>query len=1070
MANGLAVPVIIDIQQQGNLTSILSDVKTSVAGIFGELQKASTATQSATDNSAQALANMVDGLRTGVDMLNKFKGLVGGISDGATSAFVSTESVLADLNVVLGRTGKMLFQEGTTAFEQLTKVEKARSKELKSEFDIIRGEMDRLAQTTEFTYVQIGSLFTTLKQQGLTTQQILSQTGGKSILSQTLALSSASRGAVSLNDAAEAMYLSATSLGGGFDTVASNADRFLRLINNAKVGFGDLKVAMEAMGGIGKTVFSTSTPAELLTVIGALKNAGRSAATAGNDIVGFGRSLFNLRAGYLAYRDKQRAIMKMGGRRDVMFNDPALEGVSYFLNRTSTGKASVRKQKTNKLFALEGLGLSEYDFEYSQQEIDQKIEALGASATQEQIAALQSKVGKFRSILDIYTSLNTKLAAASKTEKEFRAFIDSLNVELPDKSRLTIPPGKFGSMTEAQRLAMLYKGIGTIQSLQVFSAMRQLEENKGNLNDFAALIDAMESDVANAQQAILNTTWGATELLNSAYFALNQQLGEVTGNFNRLSIEIETSFVQALLGGLSGSEEFRKGLGDMLVVSKLLLGVLAGGGGLLVAMFGFSQLLTSVRSAFGGVSVFTAIGAQLSAVLPYLASFAIAVGVILLAISAMRRASEMLDNFLGTVDDLNAIDVSFFRDILPILFGKDANDGIGDLLSKVGDSWIEIAILFRSGYLYLRDIIGGITEGIALVYSIVLGAFKVIGWFAKMLIVVLVDLGLAIGVLSTSTTEWAQGYTGLTQLLSGAVGVLIGAFTLVKGWALLSAAATGIWTIVTVIASGVMTGLATVIGKTATNAIRAYVGSLFSMIWMTNATTIAGLGMMAGIGALAVGIIGTIWTVHALINAFKRLIAAESGFSFGVAIASILILGALLGVFIKMLVVGMVAMGGFGAATWFATAPLMTVVAVVGLIVLGLALLGYALYRVGKYFKWWGNSATEGATEATSALDDIKTKMGELPSIGNLMPQGMSMPSMPTMPNLSGATAMSGVDMTALNAFEGTAPLNTLPSAKAPITINITHTTNVDKLDSKTARMIGEQLAPVIVEHIRANA
>lgn len=301
----------------------------------------------------QAVANLVNGINKANNVVEQFKSGFDRLHASTSGAFRESSSAMTSVNIVLGRTGMLnakLASQQMANLRQLngtvkgtTNTFQVHATNLAKDYELIESKVAKLAKTTQFSYVEIANMFAQLKQAGLTTNAIINplQNAKASILEATLALSAASRGQLSLAESGRLLVLSANSVGGGLGEVANNASRMLRLINNADIGFKDLKISMEGLAGAGANLFPSSKPSEILGILGALTTAGRSPAFAAQDIVGMGRAMNNLISTIMVYEDKQL------GSRSAFAK----------VNKVGDLKDRVGTRMSMKLFALEELGL-----------------------------------------------------------------------------------------------------------------------------------------------------------------------------------------------------------------------------------------------------------------------------------------------------------------------------------------------------------------------------------------------------------------------------------------------------------------------------------------------------------------------------------------------------------------------------------------------------------------------------------------------------------------------------------------------------------------------------------------
>jgi len=520
------------------ITIAVNDAQATKAllNIQGSLDDLTKKQQQNNQNNQQAVANLVDGLSFVKTAMDNLIGAVSRFGEATRIAFVEAETALTNINITIGRTGNMMNELTAPKGKQ----DLARS--LGSEFEAIEGKVAELARNTEFSYTEIANLFRTLKQSGLDTATVMNKMNigtkknpvfnDKSILEATLAFTSASRGALSLDEAAKTLILSSNSLNTGLGGIEKNADRMIRMVNNADVAFGDLSIMMESLSGAGKALFSNSGPEQIITLLAALKTAGKSPAQAGQYLVGFGRSLNNLMADFL----KQEEYLR--GKE------------SYFARKKKKGGFGAPQQRRAvKMFALARLGLTQDTF-------------------------LDKQTGQLRPLLTIMKKLRE---AAQKVTVDKDAF--------KDLTGRSIDPSR--TLGQAEALALIYKSLGTQEATQLVQATEMLEQRlkqsgkkKNSMFDFARNIDKTSRDALRAQETALSDNRGATKLLESALFSLNQQVGSVTGRFDTFQKVVSKNVVSAFDSLLRKSEGFTGMIGTMIIGLKVLayiLGAAAGG-------------------------------------------------------------------------------------------------------------------------------------------------------------------------------------------------------------------------------------------------------------------------------------------------------------------------------------------------------------------------------------------------------------------------------------------------------------------------------------------------------------
>lgn len=215
----------------------------------------------------QAVASATTGLshmyRYGVSAL---RGIGAALTDITADSASRLDTTMANLDIVLGRIGS-----NTTA-------------EVERSYQAAMGRIRELAMSTQFTMEDVGDSFTRLFQAGFAASDAIGT------LDDVLAFSTASAGAVALEDSASLAALSVTALGSSVEDIGENFAQMLRATQETRLQVQDFATLFQSMQTSSAT-FSASTTQDLLAVVGAQRQMGRSVAQSGNDLANTARSM-----------------------------------------------------------------------------------------------------------------------------------------------------------------------------------------------------------------------------------------------------------------------------------------------------------------------------------------------------------------------------------------------------------------------------------------------------------------------------------------------------------------------------------------------------------------------------------------------------------------------------------------------------------------------------------------------------------------------------------------------------------------------------------------------------------
>lgn len=195
---------------------------------------------------------------------NASRSMIRGIMS-AQQASDSYEASLSRVRIVMGMTGDNI-----------------NAPQLVEEYASIRTEIERIAAATEFSLDETAQAFTYLKQTGRSAQEAINLTPS------IMALSSASGQLLTLTDSARIAQLSITALNSSAEELPDTMDQIVRAVQRSPLEFRDIPQMLASMGGVG-AIFRNTDASEFLAIGGMLKQVGRSAAQAGQDMQIFGR-------------------------------------------------------------------------------------------------------------------------------------------------------------------------------------------------------------------------------------------------------------------------------------------------------------------------------------------------------------------------------------------------------------------------------------------------------------------------------------------------------------------------------------------------------------------------------------------------------------------------------------------------------------------------------------------------------------------------------------------------------------------------------------------------------------
>lgn len=192
---------------------------------------------------------------------------LGSVLTSVTADSASTlDTTMAGMDIVLGRIGNN------------------HSREIEDRYQQAMGRVRELAMSTQFTMEQVGDSFTRLFQAGFNAEEAIGT------LDSVLGFSTASMGAVGLEEAATLAALSVTALGSSIDHIKDNFGQMLRATQETRLQVGDFSQLFQSMQTSSAT-FSASATQDLLAVVGAQRQMGRSVAQSGNDLANTARSM-----------------------------------------------------------------------------------------------------------------------------------------------------------------------------------------------------------------------------------------------------------------------------------------------------------------------------------------------------------------------------------------------------------------------------------------------------------------------------------------------------------------------------------------------------------------------------------------------------------------------------------------------------------------------------------------------------------------------------------------------------------------------------------------------------------
>lgn len=997
----------------------------------------------------QAMSNLVSGLHIVNTSASQMTQAISKFRRQTIDSFKESEAAIAGIEIAMGRVGDLLKTTGSS--------DNNLAQELAVESKAIQKEVDRLSGSTEFTFTEVARLFQTLKQAGLSTQKI-TEGNNESILQMALSLTSASGGVLTLEESATTLLQSANSMGGGLNNISKNADMMIRAINRADLSFRDLQIIMASLGGVQKSLLKNTDPEQILALVAALKTSGRSAAEAALDVKGFGRSLLQL-------------VGDINGK--VMRSTKGL---------ITSGAGRFSK----KLFALNILGMTKED--------------------------LVNEAGELRSVLDIYNNIQDRLKKLSQGGVRFQARgkisdtrdaqaqLAAMGFDLKGtESGRSIIEVRRGGIKEADVKALIKTAFGGMQPVSIINAIelfedrqRELYEDRAlNIKQFATDISKTNGEVVASHNRRLETLQMQEKLQESALFLLEKNIGEATGAFERIKVQSQTkvlNFLNEILDQEPGMKEFA---GTTLILVENLSKMVAVLSLAAFSAFGVGQIVTA--AGIGAGSFFGTVAVMLEGLLAMAMPFVAAIGAIATVVYGLNRAIGRLLGSTATLADqqssvllgLRDIALNFSEVILPLILGqeltKEQTQRFKDM-NKVARLAVHgIARVFG----FIKEFFLGIVAGISFAMeTIILVIDEIISGIFK----ILAPLELVTGNLDdlqTSIKENGKMLRFVGVALGAIIGpmLIFGAITKVASVAVLLFSTVTKTATVTLMIFGKTSKILTAISYAFSTAM--VVGEYVLLLF-----TKASFGAQASLSSLILPMIAVIALVYGAYKAFSALVGGfYAAYKAGNTLSMVLYgLGA---VVMGVLLAGLtaVAIGFIKVAASAALAAIggMTFLLPVLVAIGALALLAAAIYKVGQYFSWWGDSAEKAAQGTDKATASAK---GLAESAGLELDDESSASSNKTLLQKTMATAgLEGMDASSLGKSllggnlgaslpeglsaatpkgTGTAGLPAVAAAPKDIKINLTLNSSVPASDQQM-REAAERIIPHIKRALAFN-
>jgi len=297
---GSVIGIELELNAKGAITSArrlgdgLDQVKQAGHGAKTGMDQFDDAATNVTNESER----MVQGLQMAQRALTGIATGITSVLESSLDSYAEHEVGLNNIEVVMGKIG-----------------DRAQLPGLVKDFDLIEERIQKLGRETEFTTRDIEDAFTNLLQSGLSAKEALSA------IDSTQAFSSASAGAVELEEAADLATNAMAVLQTGAEGTGHTMDMLIRLTNKSKLSMTEMNQVMRGLGATA-TTFKDTAPADILATVGALRTMGTTAGRSAQMVRGLSRTIPQVLKGLESGNgDKFKALTALGIEKGDFINE-----------------------------------------------------------------------------------------------------------------------------------------------------------------------------------------------------------------------------------------------------------------------------------------------------------------------------------------------------------------------------------------------------------------------------------------------------------------------------------------------------------------------------------------------------------------------------------------------------------------------------------------------------------------------------------------------------------------------------------------------------------------------------
>jgi len=515
---------------------------------------------------------------------------------------------------------------------------------------------------------------------------------------------------------------------------------------------------------------------------------------------------------------------------------------------------------------------------------------------------------------------------------------------------------------------------------------------------------------------MLDTLDGDLALRSSAAFETLRQIGDVTGEYERIKVQAHTKILGVVNDLLGTSEPLKNFAGTFLMITENLGRVMGAVSLFAFGAFGVMQII-GAAGGIGGAGVFGLLGTMmkgfLGLIVPVIGfALAFSAGIFLITDRLARLGNSGPSAFL-TISEL----ADTFADlVLPLMLGQEMTAEMEDMFLQLSDQTQQTLGNIIAFTTFLRGTFSGVIDGIKISMGVLIDVFDLIAFGIGNFVLFLSQfLG---GAASTTdaikeASDAGTGFTAVFKDLGKMLGVVLGPllfFTLITRTAsLVFIPLLGSLKFFNTLLFG-SAGAVTLLGK----AFLFFLGIGKDLIMFFS---IIQLSTLALVGVF-IGVIAALYGVYrgfvALIDMYNTAIANGETLWAVLYGLGMLLLGGLgialavvAGLMIKMAIAAAIAAVSTALLSFGITGMILPIVLVVG----GILLLIYALKKVIDFF-WSTNDAAEATTaaindqaEATKGLADAGDELSgaDTPVIGLQDANGAPVTAVPESTSVGGA-------------------------------------------------------------------